>query len=92
MVEANPEPAAAAEGGETEQMINTGAVEQEEGNFQDIIEGKYCANRFLFYQKISNGFELCVGGDLLIDGEEGDEQDFEMANHGTGNEDDDYFD
>ena len=32
-----------------------------------------------------------LGGDIVIDGEEG-EEDFAMENHGTGNEDDDYFD
>ena len=32
-----------------------------------------------------------LGGDIVIDGEEGDE-DFAMENHGAGNEDDDYFD
>ena len=47
----------------------------------------------LFYQELfSNCSVLWVGGDLLIDGEDGDEQDFEMSNNGTGNEDDDYFD
>lgn len=31
------------------------------------------------------------GGDIMIDGED-DGVDFEVANHGAGNEDDDYFD
>ena len=32
-----------------------------------------------------------LGGDIIIDGEDG-EEDFTMENSGTGNEDDDYFD
>lgn len=33
-----------------------------------------------------------LGGDIVVDGEDDGEADFEMANHGGGDEDDDYFD
>ena len=41
------------------------------------------------WDSLSDFFDL--GADLMIDGEDG-EEDFTMENNGTGNEDDDYFD